>query len=308
MYDLSQLKSGMRHPNLILREFNRYYHLRLYTRRFNTAGVDVIEEDWDNLLILDACRYDAFASESSLPGELERKRSGASETVGFLKYNFRDRDLHDTVYVTANPQLARHWDDIRPEFHNVVNVWEDDGWDDELGTVRPQTTTEYAMQVANEYPHKRIIVHYIQPHYPFLDPESTFDKGHLEDDQSEEGNLWYRKMWGELDVSAERLWELYIATLRKTLPHVEDLMESLSGRTVVTADHGNMFGERSFPIPIREWGHPHSTFTDELVTVPWLIDDRGERRSISAEEPVTRDRTSVDEDVASRLDDLGYKG
>ncbi|MUV50090.1 hypothetical protein GJ630_10500 [Haloarcula sp. CBA1122] len=304
MYRLSQLKSGIKHPRLILRELNRYYFTQLKTKPYNNRGIEIFDEDWDNLLLLDACRYDIFDEIHSLPGHLEQRESKASETVGFLTSNFSDKDLRDTVYVTANPQLYRHWDEIEPNLHEIINVWDQAGWDDELGTVRPETTTEYAVQAAEEYDDKRLIVHYIQPHYPFLTTDVTFDKGHLESEEDEE-NLWYRKLYGELDIEANELWNLYTETLKQTLPHVERLIKSLQGRSVVTADHGNMFGERSFPIPIREWGHPHSIFTEELVSVPWLVVGSDERREIVAEDHVAT--TDIASDVSDRLQQLGYR-
>lgn len=304
MYRLDQLLSGVKHPSLVLRELNRYYFLRFRMRQFNDAGVDIFTEDWDTLVILDACRYDVFRDQNSIAGRLESRESKASETVGFLKANFDGRDLRDTVYVTANPQLYRFRSEIETTLHDIVHVWRDDGWDDTLGTVRPEKTTEYALNAAESYPAKRLIVHYIQPHYPFLDTNTEFDKGHLER-EDDEPNLWYRKLWGELDVDRETLWRLYVDNLEATLPQVQRLLDGITGRTIVTADHGNMFGERSFPIPIREWGHPHSTFTEELVHVPWLVIDDGPRRSITADEPRTESR-AVDADVSDRLNQLGY--
>jgi hypothetical protein len=304
VYSFAQLKSGLQHPELVLRELNRYYYSRLGTRRFNVHGIDVFEADWDNLILLDACRYDAFEQNHSLSGQLEIRESRASETVGFLESNFGGRDLSDTVYVTANPQLYRHRETIKPNLHEVLHVWDQDGWDDKLGTVLPETTTEYAINAANKFDNKRLVIHYIQPHYPFLTRDVTFDKGHLE---SEDGgaNLWYQKLYGELDVETDELWGLYVDSLKKTLPHVQRLLESLNGRSVVTADHGNMFGERSFPIPIREWGHPHTTFTEELVNIPWLVVESDERRTIVAEENLTS--TPVDSNVIDRLQQLGYQ-
>ena len=66
-----------------------------------------------------------------------------------------------------------------------------------------------------------------------------------------------------------------------------------------------MVGERAFPIPIREWGHPRGIYTNGLVTVPWLVSENGERCEITAGD--SADSESVDEDVvADRLRDLGY--
>jgi len=305
MYSLKQLQDGLRHPVLIFRELNRYYHTRLRTREYNSTGINIFDEDWDTLIILDACRYDAFEIHSNIPGNLESRQSRASSTIDFLKANFGGRDLTDTVYVTANPQLYRHRDQIDTSLHNVVHVWEDEGWDEEYRTVLPETVTDYAIGAAKKYENKRIIVHYMQPHYPFIHDEIRFGDEHLRETKPDEPNPWYMKLYGELNIPADKLWEAYIANLKKVLPCVERLLDKISGKSVITADHGNMFGERSFPIPIREWGHPHTTYTEELVKIPWLIIDSCDRRKILYGEKLKS--TSINSDASERLQQLGYR-
>ncbi|WP_276299021.1 hypothetical protein [Halorussus lipolyticus] len=304
MYTGAQLRRGLSNPKLLLRELNRLYFSRGRRYEFNRSGVDIFEEDWDNLVVLDACRYDMFAERDSLPGRAEKRRSRGSNTVEFLRGNFAGRDLTDTVYVTANPQLYRHRDWLDPTLHAVRNIWQGDDWDDELGTVTPETTTERALEVADEFPDKRLVVHYIQPHYPFIESDTDFDKGQLEDPDAPP-SFWQRIMRGRLDVPTDTIWDAYTENLETALPHVETLLDSLPGKTVVTSDHGNMVGERSFPIPIREWGHPAGQYTDELVDVPWLVVESESRKRIVAEPP-ERESSGDDDDVAERLRDLGY--
>jgi len=138
MYTLDQIRRGLSHPNYIGRELNRLYFTRLYSRPYNIDGVDIFGSDWDNLIILDACRYDMFHDQSELPGQLETRDSRGSTTTEFLSANFTDRDLTNTVYVTANPQLYRHASEIDPNLHNVIHVWSKSGWDEEHSTVLPE--------------------------------------------------------------------------------------------------------------------------------------------------------------------------
>lgn len=298
-----------RKARALRRHINRLYHRRLNWRRYNVEGVDVFAEDWDNLVILDACRYDMFERYSELPGRLEHRISKESDTTELLTANFAGRDLRDTVHVTANPQLYRYRDEIDTELYRIVDVWREEGWDAEHGTVLPETITKHAMRAARKHPNKRLVVHYIQPHYPFIGSDTEFDKRHLAV-SSENGNgaknVWGQLITGTLDATPADIWQPYIANLKHALSHVEELLFDLVGRTVVTADHGNMIGERSFPIPIREWGHPRGIYTEQLVRVPWLMYDNGPRRDTVAEEPDTESSTIDERTVTERLEHLGY--
>jgi hypothetical protein len=302
----ARLRRAVSHPILFVRHANRLYHRRLGQREHNPDGIDVFDEDWDTLCILDACRYDMFARCSELPGRLERRASKGSATTEFLTANLDGRDLRDTVYVTANPQLYRNRDSIDVTFHDVIHVWREEGWDEEHGTVLPETVTEYALRAAEEYPNKRLVVHYMQPHYPFIGSETDFDKGHLTGARQE--NVWNQLLQGTLDAEPDDIWRIYEANLERALPHVEILMENLDGKTVVTADHGNMVGERAFPLPIREWGHPRGIYTDELVAVPWLVFENGPRREIRTGDSESQSETVDEGVVADRLRQLGYAG
>jgi len=298
MYSTEQIATGIRNPDIALRELNRLYFRRLYTREFNENGTDIFAEDWDNLIILDACTHDLFEAEHTLPGRLERRQSRGSSTVEFLRGNFDDRKLHDVVYLTANPQLYRH-DSISPSLHATVNIWQENGWNEEYRTVLPETVTTYAKDVAEEYPNKRLVVHYIQPHYPFIGPTGRehFDLDSLA--------VWDQIQVGELGVSSDVLRQAYRENFELVLPHVEDLLASLTGKSVVTSDHGQAFGERGGLLPLEYYGHPPSVYIDSLVEVPWLVYETGERKEVVAERPL--ERNSVDSEVVSdRLEQLGY--
>jgi len=102
-----------------------------------------------------------FESTSQLDGTLSSRISKASSTVEWLQANFDGRDLSDTVYVTANPQLERNRGSWDITLHETINVWLDEGWDDETRTVRAETMTEAALDAVERFPHKRLVVHYM---------------------------------------------------------------------------------------------------------------------------------------------------
>ncbi len=112
---------------------------------------------------------------------------------------------------------------------------------------------------------------------------------------------------GELDKKS--VWEAYEENLQIALKHVEKLIKSLRGKTVITSDHGNLFGERLFPFPVKRYGHPCGVYKKHLVKVPWLIIENGERKSIKISEKAANEGQIDDserETIKQRLRTLGY--
>jgi hypothetical protein len=284
------------------------YHIHVGKKA--DGGVDVFEEDWDTLVVLDACRYDMFKSTNKLNGKLSSRVSRGSSTVEWLQANFDGRDLSDTVYVTANPQLERNRHNWNINLHEIINVWLDEGWDDKTGTVLAETMTEAALDAVDKYPHKRLVVHYMQPHYPFVPADTTADKEHLRqingiNDEPSGENVWNQMFIGNLDLTREELWSIYVQNLEYALEHVEEFLSNSTGKAIVTGDHGNYVGERASPIPIREYGHPRGLYDDPIIQVPWFEYQRSGRREIWGEESEAVDKVES-ETVSDRLKSLGY--
>ncbi|WP_227353201.1 hypothetical protein [Haladaptatus salinisoli] len=279
------------------RQLSRLYYDRRTDGQYND-GIDVFEEDWDNLVILDACRYDAFEAKADrLDGTLESRVSRGSMTREWIRANFSNRELHDVVYVDANGNYVHILDELNSELHAHVGVWQDEHRVGEENTIaRPETLTEAAMDAAEEYPDKRLLVHYVQPHYPFLGPT-----GQEHFDATDELNAITSK-YGFEDGLVRRAYEENVDLV---LDEVERLLPELPGKTVVSADHGELLGERLFPTPIRTYGHPNGVYMDELVKVPWFVTRNGERKEIRSEPPEQGEEYD-DSAVEQQLRDLGY--
>jgi len=292
---------------MVCRWLNRLYHRRAYLSEYNESGVNVFERDWDNLLLLDACRPEMITDRLA-GGEASTITSKGSDTFEFISANCREADLRDTVYVSASPILDWHAETIDQNFHDIYFVWEEHGWDDENKTVLPADTKDVALTAAETYPNKRLFVHFLQPHYPFIDAGTEFDKHQFHDPDDTHPSFWRMVETGQLQLTPEEIWELYEHNLECVLPHATELVEKLGGKSVITSDHTNMFGEPSSPIPLPEWGHPAGTYTDELVTVPWIEFEAEIRRRTVAEKPVAgKVNASMDADEArERLAELGY--
>ncbi|PHQ45424.1 hypothetical protein DJ68_12945 [Halorubrum sp. C3] len=277
---------------------------------YNEDGIDLIAQDWDNLIILDACRYDTFESRSDLPGTLEKRISRGAATPEWLYGNFNDRELKDTVYVTANPMFHEHEAELGTVFHDVWHLWKEGmGWDYDLQTVPPETTASYAEKAAEQYPNKRLIVHFNQPHGPLIGPTaegSVLGPAKPMRDRSFLYDLWHRLRFSML--TTDTFQQAYAETFDITHDAVEQLLPSLDGKTVISADHGEMLGERPWPLPLRHFSHYRGFYRPELVEVPWHVIEGDERKEIITEEPKEdAAKPTVDDEVVSeRLRDMGY--
>lgn len=271
-------------------------------------GTRVMKEDWDNLILLDACRYDMFEERVDLEGELESRISLGSTSEEFLERNFGDDTFHDTVYVNTNPYLPRlRLDD--GTFHAVVDLL--DEWNPELQTVHPETVVNAARDALTEFSSKRLIIHFMQPHVPFIGEIGQQISAKGWGSEQSEGDLTGRTVWQQLREGSyddeDLVWKAYYENLDIVLSYVDGLLEDLPGRTVISADHGNLVGERLYPvISRRRYGHYYGVYTPELVKVPWFVINSDETRVIRSDPPVEH-RTTSEQTIEDRLQALGYR-
>lgn len=281
----------------------------LYRRIFeyrHGEGIYVMEKDWDNLILLDACRYDVFKHNSTLEGELTRVVSRGNASWQFIEENFAGKQYHDTIYVTANPFV--HTKLSEDTFYAVKTVVDD--WDEDTGTVLPEDVTRTAIETANEYPTKRLIVHYMQPHAPHLGEIAQnidiqiagWDKymGQEQKAKINEGiTIW--RLFKRGVLTRDQLRKSYIQNLHTVEDKLADLLKQLSGKTVITSDHGENLGESY--AGFTQLGHRKDT--KECRFVPWLELEYDRRKEIVEEEPVGN-QSPEGEYVNEKLRELGY--
>jgi hypothetical protein len=254
----------------------------------------VISKDWDNLIVLDACRYDTFNQQNDIQGNLEKRISVASNTNQFFKHNFSGRELHDTIYVTANPTAIGILKNEDPVFHDVITVL--DGY--LSPTIHPKNVTEKAIKAQKKYDDKNFIIHYLQPHAPFIGPTAKKLQEYL-------GEPIQPVHYNDGGISESDLWTAYNETLDITLDSVENLLAETPGKTAITADHGELFRERVGPFGTELNGHPEKIKCSGLREVPWLVIDNGDRISTEAEQPKIR-QTPDDDTIKEHMEHLGY--
>ena len=300
---------GRQVPEPVLNSVARAYYFSK-----SDKFVSIPDADWDNLLILDACRYDIFDDVHDLNGELKLRYSKGPQSPVFLEENFGERDFHDIVYVTANPYQKKKLND--DQFHRVYHVWKS-GWDDELKTVHPEVMNEVSQEAYEKYPNKRIIVHYMQPHMPFIGPWAREHIGIESGNEHERDRTLYGDFDEKLDnpyrklrrgdIDKEDVLKGYIENLEVVLEFAGQLIEEFEGKSVVTSDHGEMFGERAWPYPWKLYQHDPPYMAEKLLQVPWLTTMNGERRTIESEPPSQNAEATEDRSVEKRLEHLGYR-
>jgi hypothetical protein len=285
---------------------------------YNNDGVHVMEQDWDNLLILDACRGDMF-EEGIDTGQFDsykRVHSMGTSSPDWMRQTFTgDRSYPDTVYITGNPWISK----IAPEsFCQIRNLWLENysitsedlqgaidlGDVDAVDTSKPVTIyaddlTQAAKEIYDEYPNKRLIVHYFQPHAPVVGNSDGTRKKNIPAELNPGSELHTGK------VTKEAVWDAYIENLQFAFHHAKDLAESIGGKSVYTSDHGELFGERMWPFPIRAYQHPTGLRHPKLTEVPWAEQTVGDRRTIEAGN-VEIHEADLNE-IDNRLEQLGYK-
>jgi hypothetical protein len=238
--------------------------------------------------------------------QLESRISLGSTSEEFLEKNFSSGVFEDTVYVNTNPYVPRTGLN-QGTFHAVINLL--DKWDSVNHTILPITVVDSAIDIHNRFPDKRLIIHFMQPHYPFIGKDRFGERGWLPDSA---GDIEGKTVWDLLREKSDpetltQVWKAYQGNLELAINAVEDLLTAIDGQSVITSDHGNLLGERLGPIPTKQmFGHPLGVYHPSLVKVPWYVIPGDSRRKITNDPPVGMD-TASERLTKSRLKALGYK-
>jgi len=327
-YSLRDIPKALTDPSLFVSagldiiEHGIYVPIRNWAfQAYHGDGVEVMAEDWDVLILLDAARYEEFAELNTIDGDLEPRLSKGGYSEEFIQKNFAGGEFHDTVYVTGNPYALDLDDGV---FHDLIMVeigpvGDPLGPDDEQNfAVRPEDVLRETLAARERYPNKRLIVHFIQPHLPYIGEKGReiyrrglherAEKGLEDDELHNPGTKGYplnpcaAARHEEMSITDDDIREAYREDLAIALEYAEELIEAVPGKAVVSADHGELLGER-YVTP--QYGHPHHIRVPELYIVPWLVVDDDERPQIEAEPPETADDLETEE-LEEQLSALGY--
>jgi len=281
-------------------------------------GTNVFEEEWDLLIILDACRVDTLrevASDYEFIETVDTKWSVGSQSDEWMAKTFTSdwrSEISTTRYVTGNghseyifedqdyppknnttPLDLASWDTVDGDgFFQIENVWRTNH-DDVYRVVLPDRLSDHAIAAGREGGHQRLIVHYMQPHLPYIGAAIHEDR-----EPTELERRGY-ELLEEGAATREEVYPLYRETLRYVLDDVESLLENIDAeRAIITADHGEAFGEWF------AYGHPEGFPHPSVKRVPWVettAEDKGTRTP-----DVEADSQRTEIDVEEHLQDLGY--
>lgn len=234
-------------------------------KNFN-YGTNAFEKEWDLLVVLDACRYDLFAefaprhSVYELFDSVGRMYSIGSQTPDWVARTFGQADeslLSQTLYISD----AGHAEMVAASGVCDVQHVEENTRNTEGGVLRPEPLTDEAIEQFKTAGAEKFIVHYVQPHAPFLHCVGKYDA--TVDENGHPQNVWNGIRSGRFDKSD--VWEDYGQNLLLVLDHVERLLENFEGKVAVTADHGNALGEFGL------YGHPGREAAPSIRRVPWAV-------------------------------------
>jgi len=306
-----------------------HFRMGMQRRILNRFGKRIWEhEQFDVLVILDACRYDLW-DEVAPEYDLATGNtvfSNASCSIDWVTKNFAEcpDEIENVAYVTANPFADHNAADARsadlkdsPIGHLrclYETEWGQVDTDPPIETVPPERVTDHAIECwrnREEYGIDTMVVHYMQPHEPYITrPEWSYYTPHdnpvlknLVDEEYAAGTSPWRVMVESGEISVEEFWGVYCDNLRWVLDDVTDrLLKNLAAENVIiSADHGNALGEWG------EWHHPPGAISPPVRKVPWNHVESADRQTVSPDIDATVGVDTEETTTEERLSALGYK-
>lgn len=288
-------------------------------------GTPIFSKEWDMLVVLDTCRPDmlrAIRSEYDFLTDINKIWSTGAMSAEWIATTF-DRKWADEIancgYITANPHSGtvlenRLEDRFRGKGHHTARlrkygnydfvhtheleyyapVWKQSDSTDKGHNLYgdPRKVTEYAVSVDREQKIDKLILHYMPPHFPYVGDSIREGRGQLFDHESEPFD--YIKYGGD----PRKVIQAYKSTLRWILDEVQILLNNTDReKVVITADHGEAFGE------LGTYKHPSGSLNPRVRYVPWVETTATDNKTMS---PNLDEEAEESTSVEQRLEALGY--
>jgi hypothetical protein len=288
-----------------------YVSSLLSASKYKVWGTNIFERDWDLLIILDACRVDAIrevADEYSYIDTVNSIRSVGSTSFEWLPLTFQKKyknKIRNTAYVSGNPYIKpvfvekkvppikqpipfgpRGFDVVDPDDFLFLDEVRKYGVDDEKKCVLPRTMTDRAVHISRSKEPERLIIHYMQPHEPHIGEKNGLG-----------GNVFVPLRKGK--ITRQDAWESYIENLRLVLDEIKLLLDNVSAnKAIITADHGEAFGEFGF------YGHQIGCPLPAVRRVPWIETTATDNKTYHPE--IMPEKNDDPDALKQHLAELGY--
>lgn len=275
---------------------------------YSIDGRHVYDQEWDVLIILDACRADLFKqieTEYSFITDSESVNSIAPNSIGWMKNTFTreySEEVKSTAYISGNGFSDKYLDSSNFKDLDVVSNYV---WDDDLQTIPPRPITDRGIKYHRENSPERMILHYMQPHIPFIRRcEDGYEKIFQEVDgvrknkyQDHSVDVYEFDLLRRGQLNFEEFWAAYKENLRAVLDDVQILLTNIDAeKVVITADHANAVGEYGI------YGHDTVPIS-AIRKVPWCETTATDKGQYTPKLE-RQDTTTVS--IEDRLEDLGY--
>ncbi|WP_418284048.1 hypothetical protein [Halorubrum sp. DTA46] len=287
-------------------------------------GTNVFEREWDALIVLDSARVDAMrevAPEYEFIETVDSIWSVGSNSQEWYVKTFDERyadSISETALISSNPNaravleehdleprgttpfLFANWNTVDVDRFDYVEFTRDhkrpfediSDRTETVGTIQgPSYVTERAI-AAGRGESDRLIVHYFQPHRPFVHGLVAEDR-----DMTIAEERPYETI-ASGGVDREELYSMYLDNLRVALDSIEELLENLDAeKVVITSDHAELLGE------LGQYGHFLGVPHPALKKVPWVETTAEDHGTIHPDPEPEITQTS---DVRDQLKELGY--
>lgn len=287
-----------------------YKKFKFLSKYRNRENKNPLKQDYDNLIILDACRYDALREFTPFDSDVEYRILKSSNSIEFCENYINRNEFFDTVLVSANPYTTQAGagsfsECYSPKFEKP-NYWSE--------YFDPETVYELSLKAYQEHMDKKLVIHFIQPHAPYYGEKAELLRDKLEkdgyrffswnkhispnDNEYVLANLLAAAQ--EKLITKNDLKEVYVENLLIALNYIKKLNEDIDGKTIVTADHGELLKWRV--------GHGPNMDVEGLKKVPWQALGHEDRRDTSESVPDKNDdKNTINSNIDERLTALGYK-
>ena len=329
---LANIRKGVRNPRQAIDATALELLYRVPSTFLNTKttiGENVFNRVWDLLILLDTCRVDAMKKmekEFGFINATDELFSVGARSPEWIAKTFSEdyaRDIEKTAYLSANAFSKQVLIDRYPAevslsgsnfafkllsriptvdvetlgrfeyLYEYEPVGEDGPIGHKEGGTPPRYVTDRGIAIGREHDYDRVILHYLQPHPPYIANALKEDR-----DLKRFETDW----WGYLGETGDRasIWDAYLDELRFVLDDVQLLLNNFDAeRVAISADHGESFGE------YWEFGHRTGSLNPMVRKVPWVETTATDQGTYESQFDPPGEKSQ--EDVTEQLEALGYK-